>query len=86
MSLSGSRFNKSSRTRYKKAKAMAYSLKRYKELLYAAEVHGSDENYAIVAAGHAAGDAIEFGGNDRVIMVGDVPLDYNAMAILRRSL
>jgi hypothetical protein len=86
MALAGSRYKPETREGYKRAKAMAYSLRRYAELVYAAEVHGVDSNYAVVGAGHAAGDVIEYGGADRVIKIGTVPLQYPALGILRRSI
>jgi|WetSurMetagenome_2_1015567.scaffolds.fasta_scaffold471909_2 hypothetical protein len=85
-SSSGKWGKRSGRNRYLKAKALAYSMNRYIELIYAAEVHGADENYAIVSSGHAAALAIEFGGYDAVIKAGEEPLEYPAMGILRRSI
>jgi hypothetical protein len=82
----GSRYRRSGRQAYANARALVYSLKRYSELIYAAEVRGANANYAIVASGHAAADRIEFGGTDQVIKAGDQPLQYPALMILRRSI
>lgn len=82
-----SRFRKSGRVPYRTAKALAYSLSNYARLVHAIEIHGIKENVAIVAAGHAAGAAIEFGGTDNVLEVlPGVPLTYSAMSILRRGI
>jgi len=68
---------------YLEAKAMVYSLNKYVELVYAIEEHGALENRAVVAAGHAAGANIEYGGSDSVIDVDGYPLWYPPMNILR---
>lgn len=80
------RFTKSGRRAHLQARALAYSLRRYSELVYAAEIAQPSENIAIVAAGHAAGAQIEFGGTDDVIKAGTEPLVYTARHILRRAI
>jgi hypothetical protein len=80
------RFTKTYKQKYKIAISLAYSLQKYAELVYAVEIHGSDQNYAVVASGHAASLAIEFGGHDNVIMAGSEPLVYPAMRLLGRTL
>lgn len=85
-SLASARYRVSVRGTYKEARATAISLRKYSKLVYAAEIHGSDQNIAIVAAGHAAGAQIEFGGVDNVIEVDGRNITYPALHILRRSM
>jgi len=80
------RYSNTGSTEYLMAKAMVYSLSRYVELVYAIEEHGTTHNRACVAAGHAAGAQIEYGGADMVIDVDGYPLHYPAMSILRSVL
>lgn len=80
------RFRKSKKQQYKNAKALLYSLKKYKELIYAAEIHETGGNYAVVASGHAASAMIEYGGMDEVLLAGDQPLVYPALHLLGRSM
>ena len=83
---SGNRYRRSASAEYLRAKALAYSLRRYIDMLYAVEVRGGRENIGVVAAGHAAGAEIEFGGTDQVLKAGDLPLTYPAYRFLGRSL
>ena len=83
--LKSKRYSKNGRQKYLTAAALAYSLRLHAKMIYAAQIAQSDENIGIVAAGHAAGAAIEFGGVDNVIRAGDQPLAYSARFILRRS-
>jgi hypothetical protein len=85
-SFSSSRFSKSGKLRYKQARSMTYSLKKYAELVKAIEVHDPHANYSAVIAGHAAGVEIEFGGTDSVIENDGVHLTYPALGLLRRSI
>ena len=80
------RYTHSGKARYLQAKALAYSLRKYASLVYAAEIHGARANFAIVASGHARSIEIEFGGTDRIILAGKSPLVYSAMSILRRGM
>lgn len=76
------------RLRYFRNKAMAYSLKKYVELVKPIMVHDGKENYGAVVAYHAAADKIEFGGKDEQIELGKTGerLTYPAFAFLRRGL
>lgn len=78
----------SDRLRFFRSKAMAYSLRRYRDLLRPIMVHDGEENYGAVVAFHAAGDLIEYGGRDSRIQLGrtDEHLVYPAFGFLRRGL
>lgn len=80
--------HQSDRLRFFRAKAMAYSLRKYKALLRPIMVHDGQENYGAVVSYHAAGAEIEFGGRDPKMQLGSTNeyLDYPAFAFLRKGL
>lgn len=73
--------------RYFRAKAMAYSLKRYASTLRFTMEKSGDQNYGMVGSYHARGDRIEFGGSDNKMELGKtgVKLEYPAFGFLRRA-